>query len=88
MCIMSPWLFNLYIDTVMKEVKMGMGRRGVRFLEEGRECGLPGLLYINDLVLCGESEGDLRALVGRFIEVCRRRGLRVNAGKQGNVVRW
>ena len=25
--IMSPWLFNAYMDAVMKEVKMGMGRR-------------------------------------------------------------
>ena len=24
-CIMSPWLFNLYMDAVMKEVKMGIG---------------------------------------------------------------
>ena len=29
-CIMYPWLFNVYMDLVMKEVKMGMGRRGVR----------------------------------------------------------
>ena len=36
-CIISPWLFNVYMDTVIKEVKMGMGRRGVRFQEEGRE---------------------------------------------------
>ena len=28
--IMSPWLFNVYMDTVMKEVKMGMGNRGER----------------------------------------------------------
>ena len=34
--IMSPWLFNVYMDIVMKEVKMGIGRRGVRFLEEER----------------------------------------------------
>ena len=27
-CIVSPWLFNVYISTVMKEVKMGMRRRG------------------------------------------------------------
>ena len=26
-CIMSPWIFNVYMDTVMKEMKMGMGRR-------------------------------------------------------------
>ena len=33
-CVVSPWLFNVYMDTVMKEVKMGMGRMVVRFLEE------------------------------------------------------
>ena len=36
-CIMSPWLFNVYMDAVMKEVKKGIGRREVRFMEEGRE---------------------------------------------------
>ena len=33
-CTMSPWLLNMYIDAVMKEVKILMGRMGVRFLEE------------------------------------------------------
>ena len=78
---MSPWLFNVYMDGVMKEVKMAMGGRGVRFQEEGREWGLPGLLYGDDLVLCSKSEEDLRVMVGRFAEVCRRRGLKANAGK-------
>ena len=36
-CTMSLWLFNVYMDGVMMEVKMGMGRRGVSFLENGRE---------------------------------------------------
>ena len=66
---MSPWLFNVYMDGVMKEVKMGMGRRGVRFLEDGREWRLSGLFYADDLVLCGESEEGLRAMVGQFTEV-------------------
>ena len=74
----SPWLFNVFKDGV-KEVKMGMGRRGVSILEDGREWRLPGLLYAEDLALCGESEGDL--MVGRFAEVCKRRGLKVSAGK-------
>ena len=47
----------------VKEVKMGMGKR--------KEFRLPGLLYADDLVLCGESEEDLRAMVGCFVEVCR-----------------
>ena len=27
-CIMSSCLFNVFMDAVIKEVKMGMGRRG------------------------------------------------------------
>ena len=50
-----------------------MGRR-----EEWR---LPGLLYADDLVLCGELEEDLKAMMACFAEVCRRRGLKVNAAK-------
>ena len=38
--IMSGWLFNVYIDAVM-EVKMGMGRRGVRFQERRVEIVWP-----------------------------------------------
>ena len=79
--MMSPWLFNVNMDAVMDELKMGMGRRGVRFQEERREWRLSGFLYTNNLVLCGESEEDLRAIVGRFVEVCRRRELKVNAGR-------
>ena len=68
-CIMSPWVFNVYIDE--------RGENG--YEEEGREWILPGLLYADDLVLCGELE-DLRAMVGCFVEVCRK-DLKVNAGK-------
>ena len=42
-CIMSPWLFNVYMDGMMKEVKMRMGRRRVSFMEDRREWRLPGL---------------------------------------------
>ena len=35
-------------------------------------------LCANDLVLCGESDEDLKSIVGRFVEVCRGRGLKVN----------
>ena len=61
---MSTSLFNVYMGTVRKEVNMKMGGRGVRILKERREWRLPGLLYSNDLILCGESEEDLRARPG------------------------
>ena len=78
---MSPCLFNVYTDGVMKEVMMRMGRRGVIFLEDRREWRFPDLLYEGDLVLCGESEEDLRGMVGWFAEVCRRRGLKFIQGR-------
>ena len=59
---------------------MGMGRKGVRFLEEVRMWRLHGLLHANDLVLYGMSEEDLMAMEGCFYEVCRR-DLKVNADK-------
>ena len=60
----------------MKEVKMGMGRKRVRFRENGIvEITWP--LYANDLVLCGEPEEDV---MGWLAEVCSRKGLKVSAG--------
>ena len=32
-CIMSSWLSNMYMDAWMEEVKVGMVRMGVKFLE-------------------------------------------------------
>ena len=47
----------------MEEVNMGMGKMGVRFLEAGREWRLPGFLHSDGLVLCGESEEELRVII-------------------------
>ena len=69
------------MDAVVKEVKLGMGRMGVRFLEKGRVWRLPGHLYADDPILYGESEEDLKVMVGYFVEVCRRKGLKFNTDK-------
>ena len=58
-----------------------MGRKGVSFLEDGREWKLVCLLYADGLVLSGESEEDLRVMVGWFAEMCRGIELKVSAGK-------
>src|SRR5678815_352953 len=80
-CVMSPWLFNLYMDGVMKELEVGVAGNGVRIMENGDEWRVPYLLNADDLVLCGESEESLRRLVERFGMVCKRRGLKVNVDK-------
>ena len=60
----------------------------MRYLEDRREWRLPGILYKDDLVLCGESEDDLIVTVKRFAEVCYRKGLKVNAGKSSDGNEW
>ena len=46
--------------------------------EEGREWRLPGLLYVDDLVLCEELRFAEEL---RLAEECRSRGLKVKSGK-------
>ena len=55
----------------------------MRFQEEER---VEIALYPDYLGLCGESKEDLRVMVRLFVEVCRRRGLKVNAGKRKVIV--
>ena len=43
-------------------------------------------MHYEGCVWCGESEEVLRAMVGCFVGVCRRRGLKVNAGKSNVLV--
>ena len=74
------------MNAVMNEAKMRMGRMGVRFLEVAREWRLPGLLYVDDLVLCSELEEDHKVMVEHFVEVRKRRGLNVNANKSNAMV--
>ena len=44
-------------------------------------------MYADDLVLCGESKENLRTMVGWFAKMCRRRRLKVNAGKS-KMMEW
>ena len=77
-CIMSSYLFSEYMECSDERGENGDGK-------DGRECRLPGLLYADDLVICGESEEDLRVMVGQFGEVCRR-GLKVSTSKSKAMV--
>src|SRR5678815_3765702 len=43
-CVTSPWLFNLYMDGVMKELKVVVEGDDVRMIENGREWRVPNLL--------------------------------------------
>ena len=84
---MSPWLFNMYMDGVVREVNARVMGRGVELVEEdGRRWELSQLLFADDTVLMADAEEKLCQIVSEFGKVCERRKLRVNVDKS-NVMR-
>ena len=81
-CVMSPWLFNIYIDGVVREVNARVFGKGVRLTDtNGNDWEMNQLLFADDTVVMADSEEKLCQLVSEFGRVCKRRKLRVNVGK-------
>ena len=78
-CIMSPWLFNVLMDGVVR----GMERegKGIRLRSGEREWEVSVLLFADNAVLVAESGEKLRMLVKEFVRECASKGLRVNSTK-------
>ena len=81
-CVMSPWLFNVYMDGVVREVKMRTLGRGLEMKGmNGCEWEVSQLLFADDTALVASTEERLQRLVDEFGVVCERRKLKVNVGK-------
>ena len=72
-CVMSPWLFNLFMDAVMKEVRERASDVGVKMWDARRnsEYLVKWLMFADDTVLVGDSEEKLGRLVQEFGSVCQ-----------------
>ena len=80
--VMSPWLFNLYVDRVVREVNARVLGRGLKLIDgNDNEWELNQLLFADDTVLAADSERKLCQLVTEFGRMCERRKLRVNVAK-------
>ena len=64
-CVMSPWLFNLFMDAVMKEVREKTGDVGVTLWDERRniEWKVEWVMFADYTVLLGDSEEKLERLI-------------------------
>ena len=79
--VMSPWLFNVYMDGVVCEVNSRMLRKGVELLRaNSRRFVKNQLLFADDTALVADSEEKLCRSVSEFGGVWERRKLRVNVG--------
>ncbi len=81
-CVMSPWLFSMYMDGCIRDMKVSVRDLGARLNVRGVEQPWVAGLYADDTVLLAESEGMLQRIVDEFDRVCKRRKLKANAGKK------
>ena len=83
---MSPWLFNLFADGLVREVNARVSESGVVMRVDGMRFELNQLLFADDAVLMADSEELLQLLVSMFGVVCERRKMKVNVKKSKVVV--
>ena len=82
-CVMTPGLFNLFMDGVVREVKARIGDRGLGLIEGGNRQNwtINQILFADDTASVVDTEETLQQLVTEFDRVCKRRKLKVNVDK-------
>ena len=82
-CVMFLWLFNIFMDGVMREVRKRIGDVGVKLWDKARICKwkIEWLMFADDTMLVGDNEEKLQMLVRKFGNVCKRQKLTVNVNK-------
>ena len=63
-CILSPCLFNLYAECIMRNARLDEAQAGIKI--SGRNINY--LRYANDTTLMAESEEELKSLLMRVKE--------------------
>ncbi len=78
-CLGLPTL--IYMDECIKEMKVSVWDLGATLNVRGVKQPPVARLYVDDTKLLAESEGMLHRIVDEFDRVCKRRQVKVNAGR-------
>ena len=73
-CILKPWLFNLYVEYLMRNARLEVVQAGIKIA--GRN--INNLRYADDTTLMAESEKELKSLWMKVKEECEKAGLKLN----------
>ena len=76
-CILSPCLFNLYAEYIMRNARLDEAQTGMKIV--GRN--INNLRYANDTTLMAESEEELKSLLMKVKEESEKVGLKLNIQK-------
>ena len=76
-CILSPCLFNLYAEYIMRNAGLEEAQAGIKIA--GRN--INNLRYADDTILMAESEEELKSLLMKVKEESEKVGLKLNIQK-------
>ena len=76
-CVLSPYLFNLYGEYIMRNAGLDEAQAGIKIA--GRN--VSNLRYANDTTLMAESEEELKSLLMKVKEESEKVGLKLNIQK-------
>ena len=76
-CILSPCLFNLYAEYIMRNAGLEDAQAGIKIA--GRN--INNLRYADDTILMAESEEELKSLLVKMKEESEKVGLKLNLQK-------
>ena len=76
-CILSPCLFNLYAENIMRNAGLDEAQAGIKIA--GRN--INNLRYADDTILMAESEEELKSLLIKVKEESKKAGLKLNIQK-------
>ena len=76
-CILSPCLFNLYAEYIMRNARLDEAQAGIKIT--GRN--INSLRYANDTSLMSESQEELKSLLMKVKEESEKAGLKFNIEK-------
>ena len=76
-CILSPYLFNLYSEYIMQNVRLDKAQAGIKIAMRN----INNLRYADDTTLKAESEEELKSLLMKVKEEGEKAGLKLNIQK-------
>ena len=76
-CILSPCLFNLYAEYVMRNAGLDEAQAGIKFARRN----INNLSYADETTLMAESEEQLKRLLMKVKEESEKVGLKLNLQK-------
>ena len=76
-CILSPWLFNLHADYIMRNARLDEAQAGIKIARRN----INNLRYADDTTLTAESKEELKSLLIKVKGESEKVGLKLNIQK-------